>query len=68
MCVCMQVWTFVNRAQRLLMNGYTSQIWLDDTFHYSYFLLLYNPSDVSDAQGWGSFLHTYLAHTSPNSL
>ena len=45
--ICLYVWTFVNRGQRLLMNGYTSQIWLDDTFHYCYFLLLYHPSDVS---------------------
>ena len=32
------------------MNGFTSQIWLDDTFHYCYFLLLCHPGDVS---GWG---------------
>ena len=67
-CVFMQVWTFVTRVQRLLMNGYTSQIWLDDTFHYCYFLLLYNPSEVSEAQGWGDLLYVLCAHVTKQPM
>ena len=30
------------------MKGFTCQMWVDDSFHYSYYLLVYNPGNEDE--------------------
>ena len=41
-----QIWEMVQRAQKFLALGYTSQTWLDEDFLYSYYLWVNIPNNA----------------------
>ena len=62
-----QIWEMVQRAQRYLGLGYTSQTWLDDHFLYSYYLWVNIPNTplgvgaaAAAAELWNQHIQSYM--------